>query len=369
MLIELDRSWRIPTPVQFPLVELNTNLGSSQNGGIPKPASMETMHVIGRGSTEYEGISYTPLDTTVEYRSNSFCNSLFFYDIIRDSMLCAFSPWNSNVEHDACSGDSGGPLVLKGGGSARNGSVDLLVGIVSWGFDCGQPGYPGVYARVSDQSAWIQKKTCKLSNAVSCVNRQLPWSATASPTSVPTVSPSDHPSVSPTGFPSVFPSIVPSVSPTLFPSGKPSRHPSELPSGNPTSIPSQQPTILPTTPPSTLPSNVPSGIPTLLPSRNPTKSPSTNPTLVPSRLPSLVPTESPSLDPTVVPSQSTAVPSIGPSPGLAAIPRSSNSTIPSDSRTQTSRHSKAPDSSSASSCSALFVIAVGSVLFIVSVLL
>lgn len=48
-------------------------------------------------------------------------------------------------------GDSGGPLVVK----HINASIWIQSGIVSFGDDCGQPGVPGVYTRVSKYQSWI----------------------------------------------------------------------------------------------------------------------------------------------------------------------------------------------------------------------
>lgn len=54
---------------------------------------------------------------------------------VTDRMICATHQWR-----DSCQGDSGGPLVLKG--------TNIQVGIVSWGYSCGDPNFPGVYSDV-----------------------------------------------------------------------------------------------------------------------------------------------------------------------------------------------------------------------------
>jgi secreted trypsin-like serine protease len=54
---------------------------------------------------------------------------------------------------DSCQGDSGGPLTVN---SPRG---RLLVGVVSWGYGCGDPGVPGMYARMTSYASWVSQQT------------------------------------------------------------------------------------------------------------------------------------------------------------------------------------------------------------------
>ena len=62
-------------------------------------------------------------------------------------MFCAIGDHGN----DACQGDSGGPIVQQ----------KTLIGVVSWGVDCGDPRYPGVYTKLSNPRirAWIKLNT------------------------------------------------------------------------------------------------------------------------------------------------------------------------------------------------------------------
>ncbi|XP_050349083.1 trypsin CFT-1-like [Nymphalis io] len=63
---------------------------------------------------------------------------------ITDNMLC--SGWLDVGGRDQCQDDAGGPLIHN----------SIIVGVCSWGHQCGLARYPGVNTRVSRFTPWIQ---------------------------------------------------------------------------------------------------------------------------------------------------------------------------------------------------------------------
>ncbi|XP_043252767.1 venom serine protease Bi-VSP-like isoform X2 [Colletes gigas] len=68
--------------------------------------------------------------------------SRFASAVIDDRVLCAGYAQGGK---DACQGDSGGPLMLPQGVSTF-----YQIGVVSYGYKCAEPGYPGVYTKVTE---------------------------------------------------------------------------------------------------------------------------------------------------------------------------------------------------------------------------
>lgn len=76
---------------------------------------------------------------------------------ISSSKLCAFDDF---ALKDACQGDSGGPLMLPLGSPNDGSDITTFgwfqIGIVSFGYRCAEPGFPGVYTRVTEYLQWIE---------------------------------------------------------------------------------------------------------------------------------------------------------------------------------------------------------------------
>ena len=111
---------------------LITGWGNTSSTGRDMPIQLQkaTVEVIGSPSAtkcgEYDAGKYIP-----------------------ETMLCAGIPVVGGI--DACQGDSGGPLAIRVDGTY------YLAGVTSWGRGCAQPGFPGLYARVTTYVDWITR--------------------------------------------------------------------------------------------------------------------------------------------------------------------------------------------------------------------
>ncbi|GBM50649.1 Clotting factor B [Araneus ventricosus] len=118
----------------------------------------DNVMVLGWGDLSYGGRSSNTLQEAdgLPVIGNQKCNDKFaglpvnhFPNGITHDMICA------GLEEggvDACQGDSGGPLLRE-----YSENHWALVGVVSFGFRCAEPGFPGVYTRVSAYLPWIRK--------------------------------------------------------------------------------------------------------------------------------------------------------------------------------------------------------------------
>ncbi|XP_051026111.1 transmembrane protease serine 11A-like [Acomys russatus] len=111
------------------------------------------VYITGFGALYYSGPSQNELrEARVEIISNDVCKQRHVYGSdIKRGMFCA---GYLEGTYDACRGDSGGPLVIK-----DSKDTWYLLGIVSWGDNCGQKNKPGVYTQVTYYRRWIASKT------------------------------------------------------------------------------------------------------------------------------------------------------------------------------------------------------------------
>jgi len=107
--------------------------------------------VLGWGTTYYGGEEVSKLrGVALPVWTRSDCDNSYFQPITEVFLCAGFAEGG----RDACQGDSGGPLVLYEKQLQRY----ILLGIVSFGNRCAEPGYPGVYTRVPHFMPWILDK-------------------------------------------------------------------------------------------------------------------------------------------------------------------------------------------------------------------
>lgn len=132
--------------MDFALLSLNAPL-RVQTIGLSRESAFEvtkgnTFVIAGWGRTSFGGsTSDVLLDTPISTMATDKCARQ--YSVVplslTNTMFCG-----SADRGDACQGDSGGPAMRE-----VRPKQYVLVGLVSWGKDCGQSAFPGVYTRAS----------------------------------------------------------------------------------------------------------------------------------------------------------------------------------------------------------------------------
>jgi trypsin len=139
----------------YSLIHLNASLNfDATKSAISLPEQNEVIKdkasciVTGWGNTQNSSESRNVLrKADVPIVNQVKCSQAYKnYGGVTARMLCAGLEEGGK---DACQGDSGGPLVCKG----------KIFGIVSWGYGCAQPKYPGIYSRVPLIREWIREHT------------------------------------------------------------------------------------------------------------------------------------------------------------------------------------------------------------------
>ncbi|XP_006889888.1 PREDICTED: enteropeptidase [Elephantulus edwardii] len=104
--------------------------------------------IAGWGRVIYEGPTASILqEAVVPLVSNDRCQQQMLEYNITENMICA---GYEEGGIDSCQGDSGGPLMC------QENNRWFLAGVTSFGRECARPNRPGVYARVSKFTGWIQ---------------------------------------------------------------------------------------------------------------------------------------------------------------------------------------------------------------------
>ncbi|XP_045769658.1 trypsin CFT-1-like isoform X1 [Maniola jurtina] len=111
-----------------------------------KLADNQPVWAVGWGATYFGGPKSEQLRRVQIWAINqNVCRSRYaeLGRTVTNNMLC--SGWIDVGGRDQCQDDAGGPLLHN----------NVIVGVASWGHQCGLARYPGVNTRVSNFTSWI----------------------------------------------------------------------------------------------------------------------------------------------------------------------------------------------------------------------
>ncbi|XP_017022123.1 trypsin beta-like [Drosophila kikkawai] len=134
-------------------INLNTQRTRSIQLAKKNPATGTECRVTGWGDTIFGSNLGAPrlLGARLNISDYKLCRTKYFTKLlgVTKGMICAYTPGK-----DSCNFDSGGPLVSL---------PDLkLIGIVSWGYKCAEPDFPGIYTSVFSFRDWIKNTISKI---------------------------------------------------------------------------------------------------------------------------------------------------------------------------------------------------------------
>ena len=150
---------KLATPSKNSPVNILAPFSSQDNTGKPGIA-------LGWGSTSWPLLRY-PVDlqqVELPIIDNPRCDAVM--GGITDDMLCA---GDGLGERDTCFGDSGGPLAV----FDTESNSWRQAGITSWGFDCAEPNFFGVYTRLKNYSKLISDHICSAAETPASVSLKL----------------------------------------------------------------------------------------------------------------------------------------------------------------------------------------------------
>ncbi|KAF7272477.1 hypothetical protein GWI33_014736 [Rhynchophorus ferrugineus] len=134
----------IKSPMSIPFSSSIKSIALPDDGCCNFTGSTAMLSGWGYTSTN-GGISSVLRKVYLQVESLAWCAKYFSY--VNKSQICTKGTDSITGSVGACYGDSGGPLVKS----------DVLIGVVSFGSDACDMGYPSVYTNISYHRDWIRK--------------------------------------------------------------------------------------------------------------------------------------------------------------------------------------------------------------------